>query len=100
MRLSEAIQLLRDELLEARAAGAGADLQLPVESMTVELSVTATRSAEGNAGFTVPFVGMEIGGRGHAERDSGQKVTVVFGAPVDRQEQRLKVASGSDEFRR
>ena len=43
--LSEAIGLLRDELLRARAAGAGSDIQLPVESMTVELSVTATRSS-------------------------------------------------------
>ena len=35
--LSEAIGLLRDELLRARAAGAGSDIQLPVESMTPAL---------------------------------------------------------------
>src|ERR1035437_6705785 len=35
--LADAIGLLRDELLEAHAAGAGSDIQLPVESMTVEL---------------------------------------------------------------
>lgn len=58
--LSEAIELLRDELLTARAAGANSDIQLPVESMTVELSVTATRSADGKAGFTVPVVGLEL----------------------------------------
>lgn len=42
------------ELLRARAAGAGSDIQLPVESMTVELTVTATRSLNGKAGFTMP----------------------------------------------
>src|SRR5690242_6329525 len=52
--LSDAIGLLRDELLKARAAGAASDIQLPVESMTVELTVTATRSLDGKAGFTVP----------------------------------------------
>ena len=41
--LADAIALLRDELLEARVAGAGSDIQLPVESMTVDLTVTATR---------------------------------------------------------
>ena len=45
--LADAIGLLRDELLKARAAGAGSDIQLPVESMTVELTVAATRSRDG-----------------------------------------------------
>ena len=36
--LAEAIQALRDDLLKARAAGATSDIQLPVESMTVELT--------------------------------------------------------------
>ena len=43
--LADAIGLLRDELLQARAAGAGSDIQLPVESMTVELAVSAARIA-------------------------------------------------------
>ena len=38
--LADAIALLRDELLKARVAGAGSDIQLPVESMTVDLTVT------------------------------------------------------------
>lgn len=94
--LSEAIGLLRDELLEARAAGAGSDIQLPVESMTVELSVTATRSADGKAGFTVPVVDVHLGGGVSRERGSEQKVTVVFGGPVDRDGNPVKVASASD----
>jgi hypothetical protein len=94
--LSEAIGLLRDELLRARAAGAASDIQLPVESMTVELSVTATRSADGRAGFTVPVVGVQLGGGAARERGSEQKVTVVFGGPVDRDGHSVKVASASD----
>ena len=94
--LSEAIGSLRDELLRARAAGAEADIQLPVESMTVELSVNATRSADGKAGFTVPVVGLQLGGGGSRERGSEQKVTVVFGGPVDRDGKPVKIASASD----
>ena len=95
--LADAIGLLRDELLRARAAGAGADIQLPVESMTVELTVTATRSADGKVGFTVPVVGLQLGGGGARERGSEQKVTVVFGGPVDRSGNPVKVAQSSAE---
>src|SRR5579859_4831344 len=94
--LAKAIGLLRDELLRARAEGASSDIQLPVDSMTVELTVTATRSLDGKAGFTVPFVGLELGGGGGREHASGQKVTVVFGGPVDRQGNPVKVASAAD----
>jgi NTP-dependent ternary system trypsin peptidase co-occuring protein len=61
--LAQAIALLRAGLLEARAAAADSDIQLPVESMTVELQVVATRTREGKAGFAVPFVNAELGGR-------------------------------------
>lgn len=96
LELAEAIGLLRNELLKARTAGGDSDIQLPVESMTVELAVTATRSANGKAGFTVPFVGLELGGGGARQRGTGQTVTVVFGAPVDRSGNPVKVARGSD----
>jgi Trypsin-co-occurring domain 2 len=97
--LADAIALLRDELLRARAAGADSDIQLPVESMTVELTVTATRSADGRAGFTVPVVGLQLGGGGARERGSEQKVTVVFSAPVDRTGAVVKVAEATDELK-
>jgi Trypsin-co-occurring domain 2 len=45
--LAEAIEALRDDLVQARAAGGKSDIQLPVESMTVELTVTATREVNG-----------------------------------------------------
>jgi hypothetical protein len=95
--LADAIGLLRDELLRARAAGADSEVQLPVASMTVELTVTASRSMDGKAGFTVPVVGLQLGGGGARERGSEQKVTVVFGGPVDREGNPVKVAQPSSE---
>ena len=97
--LAEAIEALRDDLLKARAAGATSDIQLPVESMTVELTVTATRTREGKAGFMVPFVPVELGGGGSRERGTGQTVTVVFGGPVDRQGEPVKVAQATSELK-
>jgi Trypsin-co-occurring domain 2 len=94
--LADAIALLRDELLKARAAGGRSDIQLPVDSMTVELTVTATRSVDGKAGFTIPFVGLELGGGAGRGHESEHKVTVVFGGPVDREGNPVKVASASD----
>jgi hypothetical protein len=94
--LADAIGLLRDELLQARAAGGASDIQLPVESMTVVLTVTATKSAEGKAGFKVPFVELELGGGAGRQRGSGQTVTVVFGGPLDRAGNPVKVASAGD----
>ena len=91
--LADAIGLLRDELLAAQAAGAGSDIQLPVESMTVVLTVTATKSKDGKAGFKVPIVELELGGG--QEHGSEQTVTVVFGGPVDRDGRPVKVAQES-----
>jgi hypothetical protein len=94
--LADAIGILRDELLHARAEGGHSDIQLPVESMTVELTITATRSAEGKAGFKVPIVGLELGGSGGRGRGSEQRVIVVFGGPLDRDGHPVKVVSASD----
>jgi hypothetical protein len=99
LRLADAIGLLREELLRARAAGAGSDIQLPVESMTVQLTVTATKSIDGKAGFKVPFLEFELGGGAGRERGSEQLVTVVFGGPVDREGRPVKVAKATDELK-
>src|SRR3954469_23718270 len=96
LALAEAIEAIRDDLVAARAAGAGQDIQLPVESLTVELHVTATRTRGGKAGFRVPFVGAELGGGAGSTRESVQTVTVTFGEPVDRSGNPVKVAQGSD----
>jgi Trypsin-co-occurring domain 2 len=71
--LAEAIEALRDDLLKARAAGATSEIQLPVESMTVELTVTATRTREGKAGFKVLFVPVELGGVGAGSAAPGRR---------------------------
>jgi hypothetical protein len=64
--------------------------------MTVELTVTATRSLDGKAWFTVPLVGAELGGGGSRGHASGHTVTVVFGGPVDREGNPVKVASAAE----
>lgn len=98
--LAEAIRLIREDLMAARAAGADEDIQLPVESLTVELHVAATRTRGGKAGFRVPFVNAELGGEAAWERESVQTVTVTFGEPVDRSGNPVKVAQGSDQKKR
>ena len=95
--LAEAIGLLRDELLKARAAGADSEIQLPVESMTVQLQVAATRSRDGKAGFSVPIVNLELGGSVGWQRETLQTVTVTFGGPVDREGHPVKVAQEGSE---
>jgi hypothetical protein len=97
--LADAIGLLRDELLRARAAGAGSEIQLPIASMTVQLTVTATRSVDGKAGFKIPFIQLEAGGGAGRERGSQQLVTVVFGGPVDREGRPMPVAEETDELK-
>jgi hypothetical protein len=97
--LADAIGLLRDELLRARAAGAGSEIQLPIASMTVQLTVTATRSVDGKAGFKIPFIELEVGGGAGRERGSQQLVTVVFGGPVDREGRPMPVAEETDELK-
>jgi hypothetical protein len=96
--LADAIALLRDELLQARAAAADSEIQLPIESMTVQLTVTASKSVNGKAGFKVPFVEFELGGGAERERGSQQLVTVVFGEPLDRDGRPVKVAKRTDQL--
>lgn len=97
--LAEAIELLHDQLEEARKAGAERDVQFPIESMTIKLKVAATKSRDGKAGFSVPIVNLELGGEIGWQRESLQTVTVVFGSPVDRDGNPLKVSSASDELK-
>jgi Trypsin-co-occurring domain 2 len=75
----------------------GSDVQLPVESMTVVLKVTATRSVDGKAGFQVPIVELELGGGVGRERGSEQTVAVVFDGPVDSDGRPVKVAQESKQ---
>jgi hypothetical protein len=93
--LAEAIVRLRADLLEAREAGADAEIQLPVESLTVELKVVATKGADGKAGFKVPIINAELGGGANWKNEATQTVTVRFGGPVDQSGNPVKVGSSA-----
>ena len=93
--LDDAIEALRADLTAAMGKAAGKPMQFPVEKMTVELDVVATRSADGKAGFKVPIVAVELGGGGGWSRENTQKVTVEFGSPVDQDGTPVKVARHS-----
>lgn len=98
--LSEALEVLRAELAEAREKAAGHDVQFPIESLTVELKVGITRSVDGKAGFKVPLLGAELGASGQASREGTQTVTLVLGPPVDREGRPVKVAKTTGEQKR
>ena len=95
--LAEALEQLRVELAAAQKAAAETDVQFPVETLTVELKVAVTKTKDGKAGFRVPFVGAEIGASAGVDRERLQTVTLVLGAPVDREGRPLKVARASSE---
>jgi hypothetical protein len=97
--LADALEALRAELASAQAKAAETDLQFPIETVTVELKVGVTRTAEGKAGFRVPFVGAELAGSATFDRETMQTVTLLLGAPVDRAGNPVKVASTGDGLR-
>ncbi len=97
--LSEAIQVLRAELVAAMAAGAGEPIQFPIAKMTVELHIVATKGANGKAGFRVPVIELELGGGAKWQRENSQTVTVEFGSPVDSTDRPVKVAAASTELK-
>ena len=94
--LAEAIVSVRADLLAARQEGAGAEIQLPVESLTVELKVVATKGVDGKAGFKVPIINAELGGGANWKSEATQLITVKFGGPIDRAGNPVKVALTSD----
>lgn len=95
--LADALESLREELASAQAKAAGADVQFPIETLTVELKVGVTWSAEGKAGFKVPFLGAELGGGAGYDRETLQTITLVLGAPLDRDGQPVRVAQASQQ---
>jgi len=95
--LSEALNVLRTELATAHMTAITGDLQFPIESLTVDLKVGLTRSKEGKAGFTVPFIGVDVGGSAGRQLETIQTVTVVLGSPTDRDGRPIKVSSFADE---
>ncbi|MBO8199374.1 trypco2 family protein [Streptomyces smyrnaeus] len=97
--LSEAVQTLRAELLAAQRDPSHQDIQFPIQNITIELQVAATRSADGKAGFKVPFVNAELGAGTGWQKEHLQTVTVVFDAPVDHAGNPVRVVSAGDELK-
>ena len=93
--LAAAIEELRGQFETVVRQGGDADVQFPVQEVTVELRVVTTENVDGKAGFTVPFVGVELGGSMGRGGEAAQTVTVRFGAPVDRAGNPIKVVQPS-----
>ncbi|GAA3603730.1 MULTISPECIES: trypco2 family protein [Nonomuraea] len=94
--LSEAIEQIRQELREAVAAGADADIQFPVGNVTVELQVGVKKTGEGSGKVKVWV--LEAGAVGKIEHERVQKVTVVLEPPVDRDGNPVKVSRRSSHL--
>ena len=95
--LADALELLRSELASARWQAAGTDVQFPIETLTVELKVGVTRSADGKAALIkVPFVGAEFGGSWAGQVNQCRR-SPWFWPPVDSRGQVISVASASEE---
>jgi hypothetical protein len=97
--LADAIEILRAEVASAQLSAIGKAVQFPVQTVTVELRIGLTKSADGKAGFMVPFIGAQLGGSAGYERETVQTVTLVLGPPVDRDGNPIKVAADSDEIK-
>jgi hypothetical protein len=97
--LTEAVQTLRAELLAAQRDPNREDVQFPIQSITLELRVAATRTADGKAGFKIPFVNAELGAGAGWQKETLQAITVVFDAPVDQAGNPVKIVSAGDQVK-
>lgn len=91
--LVEAIEQVREELRQAMAAGADAEVQFPVGQVTLEFQVGIKKTGEGSGKVKVWV--LEAGTSGKIEHDAVQKVTVVLEAPIDDNGEPVRVARGS-----
>lgn len=98
--LVDAVALLRFELLRARlAAAAGNTMQFPLASISAELKVAATQSADGKVSFSLPFADIVLGGSTVRQQETKQTVTVARGSPVDQEGNPVRVNASSDELK-
>ena len=98
--LTEAIAIIRRDLLRAQRSATHEDIHFPVQGVTIELRVVATRTKDGKAGFSVPLIGMDFGGSAGRQREVTQIVTVTLGPPADRSGSPVEIAEASDELKR
>ena len=95
--LADAIEMLRNEVLEAHERSGDAAARFSIQTLTVSLKIGLTKSVEGKAGFKVPFVGAELGGSGGLDRENSQTVTLVLGPPLDRSGNTILVGDATNE---
>jgi hypothetical protein len=74
--LTEMIQSLKEELLEAQIQGKESKLQFALDSVEVELSVAVTKTGTGKGG--IKFWVLEAGGEYQKEDSVTHKFTVVL----------------------
>jgi hypothetical protein len=72
--IAEAVEQLREDLLQAIAQGDGRKVQFGLEAVELELGLTATREAE--AGAKVKWLVVEVGGKGKAVSEDTHKLTL------------------------
>lgn len=95
--LADAIGQIKAELLAAQNMPAAGGVRLPVKSVTVELSVVATRSADAKAGFKVPLIDLELGSSGTLSQERTHTITVVFDTPINEHGDPVQVYKVDDD---
>ena len=95
--LADAIEMLRAQIEAAHSKAAAADVQFPIQSLTVTLNVGLTHEAGGKIGFKVPFWGAGAEVSGDVKRATTQTLTLVLGPPVNRAGQPVNVGQGSSQ---
>ncbi|MFB7248998.1 trypco2 family protein [Streptomyces populi] len=93
--LSDVLDQIRAELVDAAAQSADQDLQFPVGAVQIELQVGVSRSADGKAGLKL-YV-FELAAGAAVSHQAVQKVIVNLEPPVDREGRRIRVAHELDE---
>jgi hypothetical protein len=94
--LADAIEMLRSEILEAQSQAAAADVQFPIQTLTVTLKAGLTKLADGKVEFKVPFWGAGVGASAGLHQETTQTVTLVLGPPVNRHGETVQVAGAGD----
>lgn len=78
--LADAVEALRQQLIEAVMAGAGSPIRLAVREVELSMEVGVTRVGAGNAG--IRFWLLEFGAKGEVSNAATHRVTLKLD-PVD-----------------
>jgi hypothetical protein len=79
--LAETLAALRTDLSTAVQAASDSDLQFPVETVQVELTVVAKRAGDARAG--VRFWVVDAGSSASMAREQTHRIVVNLGPPTD-----------------